>query len=121
MGLTGLHPQHTCRQEGQGSRGGNNQRTNSKGIKNRVNNKLSVEENIRNLIKGFSELNNKDYNFNHKTQTTKGKSFTRKDKDKDGLCIKYSKLSVNILEANCRSINDNKKKQYHRDTGYKGG
>ena len=78
----------------------NYQQTNLKGIKKRVDNKLSVEENIRNLIKVFSELNNKGYNSNHKTQTTKGKSCTRKRKNKDGLGIKYSKLSLNILGAN---------------------
>ena len=55
----------------------NNQHTNLKGIKNRFNNKLSVEYNIIKLNKGFSELNNKGYNSNHKTQTPKGKSYTR--------------------------------------------
>ena len=75
----------------------NNQHTNLKGIKNRFNNKLSVEYYIINLNKGFSELNNKGYNSNHKTQTTKGKIYTRNRKDKDGLGIKYSKLSLNII------------------------
>ena len=70
-----------------------NQHTKLKG------NKISIEENIRNLSKGFSELNNKGYKQNQGTKTIKGKRLTRKRKDKDGLGIKYSKLSVNIFAS----------------------
>ena len=44
---------------------------NKPGTNNKFNNKLPVEDNIRNLSKGFSELNNKGCRYNHGTKTTK--------------------------------------------------
>ena len=41
-------------------------------------------------------INIKGYNSNQGTKIIKGKRLTRKRKDKDGLGIKYSKLSVTI-------------------------
>ena len=61
-----------------------------------------------NLSQRFNELTNKgkDPKQGDKTTNKKKLNCNRKRKDKEGLGIKYTKLSLNILGANCRSINN---------------
>ena len=63
-----------------------NPHKNQQGNYTRFNNKLSVEENLENLSKGFNEHINKGKDPKQGTNSIKGKKLTinRKRKDKDG-------------------------------------
>ena len=59
-----------------------NQHTNQTGNYTRFNNKLSVEENLQNLSKGFSELNNKGKDHKQGTEPIKGRKLNTNRKRK---------------------------------------
>ena len=61
-----------------------NQHTNPTGNYTRFNNKISIEENLKNLRKGFSEINNKGNNHKQRTETIKDNKLNTNRKRKMG-------------------------------------
>ena len=82
---------------------------NIKGLKGTCfDNTLSVQQNITNISKRYNEILNKGNKKKlcHKNRWGRKINPDRTKRDKEGLGIKYTRLSLNFLAANCRSINN---------------